>query len=283
MELKENLEVLEKLLECIKAGKSVALCTIVDKIGSTPRDVGAKMLVFEDKSSFGTIGGGRFEELLIEDAVKALKEGNSKIISYSFSPLTKPESVVTNQLCGGEAKVFIDVIKPIPRLIIIGSGDIAQALVKIASILKFEIFVISSKKAQLSEVLSKVENLILEEDFDEALNRMINLARHCDYIAIVHGDLEEDYKALKVALKSKARYIGLLGGKLKVSTFIKRLKDDGFKSDEFANRLYAPIGLDIDSDTPEEIALSIITEILKLKKEKREVIDHLSLVKQFLE
>ncbi|RLF11710.1 MAG: XdhC family protein [Thermoprotei archaeon] len=255
--------ILSRALEALSSGKKVALCIVVKKEGSAPRDEGAKMLVTEDGEVEGTIGGGKFEELVKEEALEALKKGASKLVRYSFG---FGEGVDTGLPCGGAAEVFIDVLTPKPRLVIMGVGHVGIALARLARELRFEAILVD-EAAEEPGVLAKPPSEALRE---------VKVGRS-DYIVIAYGDPERDYEALRVALKQEPSYIGLLGSKRKTKLLLERLSSEGFNLEHLRGRLYAPVGIDLGADTPEEVALSIMAEIIGLRKGAK--LPHLSLLK----
>jgi len=256
-------EVLAKSLEGLRKGERVALCTLVGKVGSTPRDVGAKMAVFEDGGTCGTVGGGRFERLVIDKAVETLKVGRSVRVDFSFGGGKEvPESIDTGLICGGAATVFVDVLDPSPRLVIVGGGHIGLPLARLAETLGFKICVVDDSEDMANrERFPMAEELIVDKRFDHALEGARLTAS--DLVAIIHGDVDRDFQALVTASKSDARYIGLLGSRRKISEFMKRLRREGVKPQLLRGRLFAPIGLDIGAETPGEIALSIMAEVVQ--------------------
>jgi len=236
---------------------------LVRKDGSTPRDVGAKMAVFEDGRTYGTVGGGRFERLVVGKAMETLKAGRPTNVDFSFGDGKEvPESIDTGLICGGTATVFVDVLDPSPRLVIIGGGHIGFPLARLAETLGFKICVVDDSEDMVNrERFPMADELILDKRFDHALERARLAAS--DLVAIVHGDVDHDFQALVTASKSGARYIGLLGSRRKISEFIKRLKREGIEPERLRGRLFAPIGLDIGAETPGEIALSIMAEVVQ--------------------
>jgi len=259
-----DIDILERAIQILRNGKKVALCTVVEKRGSGPRDVGAKIVVSEDREVVGTIGGGNMERILVEEALKSLKEGKSRRIVFSLREDVEREDVVkTGLICGGEITIFIDVIEPKPRLIIIGSGHIGYPLAKLADILGFEIVIVDDNKELATKERFPMAKEIIVGDFLEILDK-IEVQPH-DYVVIVYGEPEHDYLALKKMLENRVHYVGLLGSKVKVAKFKERLKKEGVNEEVFKN-LYAPVGLDIDAQTPEEISISILAQIIKIRR-----------------
>ncbi|MEM1539632.1 MAG: XdhC family protein [Candidatus Bathyarchaeia archaeon] len=260
----DEMEILSKAVQLLGQGKKVALCTIIDKKGSGPRDVGGKMVVVEDGEIFGTIGGGSLERTLINESLKALKEGKAKKVVFSLHRgEQKTEAVETGLICGGELTIFIDVIEPRPRLVIIGAGHVAHPLAKMADIAGFNVVVADDNEDLASRERFPTVAEILTGDFNEILDKVEVGAR--DFVVIVHGEPEHDYLALKKMIEKRPAYLGLLGSRAKVATLVNRLKGEGVSS-EMLKILHAPVGIDIGAQTPEEIGISILAEIISYRR-----------------
>ncbi len=269
-------ELFNKIIKEIKNNRKVALVIVVSKLGSAPREPGAKMLVFEDGTTFGTIGGGSFERQVVSEALKAIREEKPRKIKYVFRRDHIPKDAVPTGLeCGGELEVFIDVISPTPRIIIVGAGHIGKPLADLANLMNFRVTIIDDN----SEIASKERFPYAEEIIVDELAKGLLKANVTpnDFVAIVYGGLEEDYEVFKQAILAKPRYVGLLGSKRKVTLFKKRLLEEGLNLDDYKGRVYAPIGLDIGAKTPEEIAVSIMAEITSVIRGAKNV-KHLSII-----
>ena len=240
-------ELFEEIITLLREGKNLALCTIIDKEGSTPRGAGAKMVVTQINSK-GTVGGGELEYRVIEDARKNLKDGSSKLVEYSLEEMG----------CGGSLKVFIDVVKTRPRLIIFGSGHVARYLAKLGDMEGFRIWIIDNREDYRNDfpsarfIYSDLDLDQLELDMDENT-----------YIVIMTRKHEFDEHILKKVVESDAAYIGMIGSKEKVRRIFENLKREGKSG---LDEVHAPIGLDIGAESPEEIALSIMAEIVQLRR-----------------
>lgn len=270
------LNIYETLVEEHKKGRPVVLATVVKKIGSAPRDVGARILVREDGSFIGTLGGGSFEMRVWKDALEALGQGKPTLKKYVFRREGVDEGVETGLICGGEVEVYIDVLKPMPKIVLVGAGHLAQAISKIAVVLGYRTAVIDVNPEFASkERFPDAEELIISKDLEDWADEI--QVTSSDIILIVYGGVEEDYKALRASLKTNVKYIGLLGSRRKCAEFLKKLRDEGYKEEDLKERLYMPVGLDIGADTPEEIAIAIMAEIIKVMKGG--TMKHLSILK----
>ena len=156
-----DLEILNEAARLLEKGKSLALCTVVEKKGSGPRDVGAKMIVSEDGTTYGTIGGGNVERALVDECLKAIKEHKSRKVTFNLNKNQKEGTVGTGMICGGELTVLIDVIEPTPRLVIVGAGHVALPLAKLASTVGFKVVIVDDeRKLANKEQFPMAENIV---------------------------------------------------------------------------------------------------------------------------
>ncbi|SHE56675.1 xanthine dehydrogenase accessory factor [Tissierella praeacuta DSM 18095] len=248
--------VMKKALEEIDNGKELAIATIIKSEGSTPRGLGTMMAVLEDGSIYGTIGGGALEKYIIELCIGAIKEGESKTIDL---PL---DAEGVDMVCGGKVEVFIDVYKIKPKLLIIGGGHVGYAIYNIASLLNFNISIFEDREEFLTKERFPLAKELILGSIDERLrNYKID---NNTYIVIVSRGHKSDERALLEVINSNAKYIGVMGSKGKVMTMMDKIRNSGI-TEENINKIYAPIGLKISSGSPEEIAMSIMAEILLIK------------------
>jgi xanthine dehydrogenase accessory factor len=169
--------------------------------------------------------------------------------------------IPVNSKCGGEVKLFMDLIKPDPRLIILGSGLIAQAVARYAKDCGFTVIVVDDAKTATAENFPDI--ILVNSKYPESL-RSIDI-RTSDYVAMLHGETEFEINGLRYAVVANPAYIGVLGSRNKRREHIKQLKSEGY-SDEIVDRIKGPIGLEIDAETPEEIAVSIVAELIQRKR-----------------
>jgi len=255
-------DIFTKLTRLLNEGREAVLCTLIEKEGSGPRDVGAKMLVDLEGRTIGTIGGGGMERRLVEEALDALKRGRPRTIAFALGVEPKGGAVAVDSKCGGEVKVFLDVVKPDPRLIVVGSGHIAKPMAELASKAGFEVIVVDDAETATRERFPTIAELH-NGAFDEELDRVA--VRPYDYVAIVHGGTRYELAALRKMLLRRPAYIGLLGSRNKAEEHRRQLLSEGF-SREDVDAVRAPIGLDIGAETPEEIAVSIVAELIRERR-----------------
>ncbi len=259
-------ELLAEATHLLEKRTPLALCTIIEKKGSGPRNVGAKMLVSDNGKTFGTIGGGAFERALIDECMKALSERKARTVRFNMTDEEGAGKVATGLICGGETAVFIDVLEADPRLIIVGSGHVALPLARIADIVGFDVTIVDDNAEQANDERFPMAKKIITDDFASAANQLD--VRSDDVVVIAHGDHNYDYIALKALAEKRAGYLGLLGSKTKVAHLVKRLQSDCM-SPERLDVLHAPVGIAIGAQTPEEIAISILAEVIQYTRTER--------------
>jgi xanthine dehydrogenase accessory factor len=247
----------QRIQELIDTGKSAAVALIVDSKGSTPRKAGTRMIVYPDARIEGTIGGGILEKRVIEESQQLLQTGGTRLCHFD---LTEDAQDSIGAVCGGEVSVFIETIAAKPRLYIFGAGHVSQALARIATELPMDIVVYDNRQELAQASLFPQTVQVICAPFEEA--PQILTLREKDYITIMTYDHAYDLDVLYDALQTKVRYIGVVASKRKMNTFEEKLKEKGVDEKEFS-RIFAPIGLPIGGNTPVEIAVSIVAEIIQ--------------------
>ena len=258
-------EIFSRLSGLLGEGKSVVLCTLINKRGSGPRGEGAKMLVDEEGNAFGTIGGGGMERALVREALVALREGRSRTMAFALGVEPAEGAVAVDSKCGGEVEIFLDVIKPDPRLVVVGSGHIGMPVAELAHKVGFEVIVVDDAVTTTPERFPNAKQLY-PGTFKDELARID--VRSSDFVAVVHGETGHEIAALRHFLPLKPAYIGLLGSRNKASEHKKQLVEEGF-SEKDVDVICAPIGVDIGAETPEEIAVSIVAEMIEARRRGR--------------
>ena len=250
-------ELLYKALEAVQKGQSYAFATIVEAtLKGTPRKSGAKMIVFEDGSIWGTIGGGRNEKAAIAQCLKSISNQKPKTVTYNYFGC-EGESV-----CGGQMKVFIEPFAPKLHLVICGAGHIALPLSLIGKMLNFDVTIIDNRKEFANKKrFPHVDKIIVGNHAQELAKVAINQSV---YIAIVTQGNEFDFECLKVVVQSKAGYIGVISSKPKRIKFFGRLKEAGV-DEKYLKNIKIPMGIDIGAQTPAEIAISIAAQMVAMK------------------
>lgn len=254
-------EILKTALKASELGRSYAFATIIEStLKGTPQKSGAKMVVLEDGTLVGTIGGGRNELAAKKECLKAIKTGKPQILVYNFFG---GEGL---SVCGGQIKVFIEPFIGKSKLIVCGAGHIALPLSIFGKILNFHVTIIDNRPEFLtSKRFPHVDMLI-----DGIASKEINRIKTDDdtYIMIAAQGNELDYDYLKFFLKKKFTYLGVIASRAKRVKFLKRLKMEGVSENKL-KEIRMPAGIDIGAQTPEEIAMSIISEITSIHNSKR--------------
>lgn len=254
-------DILAELLEALRAGRPCALATVAATKGSVPRHPGAKMIVYEDGSISGTVGGGKFESLVIAEALDCLARQETVLKTW---PLREDRPDSFGAICGGEVTVLIEPHVPTHRLLIVGGGHCAQALAKLAAECGFFVTALEDRE-DILERCESAHRRLTEPAPDYVVKTKLD---RNDAIVIVSRHYDIDREALAAALrKGGAGYIGMIGSRRKVLQVYDQLKADGFSAEQLSS-VYAPIGLDIGSDSPAEIAVSIVAEILLVLRGK---------------
>jgi xanthine dehydrogenase accessory factor len=253
-------DIYQEIVRIKEKGEEAALVTIVSATGSTPREEGAKMLVRPDGTIIGTIGGGNLEAQVINEAVGVIKQGKPKRLHMN---LTAKEAEETGMICGGDLEVFIEPILTAPTMYIFGGGHISLPLAQIGKLLGFKIAIIDDRAEFASTKRFPEAEMVLAGDFSKAFSKL--KIDKTSYIVIVTRGHQNDELVLEWAVGTPAQYIGMIGSQTKVKTVFSHLLAKGVSKGRL-DSVYSPIGLEIGAQTPEEIAVSILAEIIKVRR-----------------
>jgi xanthine dehydrogenase accessory factor len=251
--------IFDRLAQLEKEGKSFALATIVQASGSVPRHEGTKMLIFPDGTFEWTIGGGEVESLVIQAGQEALKDGKTKLLHYNFNDPERGDPGV----CGGEMDVYIEPIRPKVTLLIFGMGHIGKAIAHLGSWLGFRVIAADDRADTILEGNTP--------DVDERIHcEIADLPKHVEvtdqtFIILATRGVPIDVAGLPALLRSPAAYIGVIGSRRRWETTAHQLQEMGVPEGEIL-RVTSPVGLEIHAETPEEIALSILAEIIMIQR-----------------
>jgi xanthine dehydrogenase accessory factor len=255
----------DHLLDELKTGNPCVVATVVGAKGSTPRKRGAKMLVCSNGSIRGTVGGGKFESLVLEHAQLAMESGEISLKSF---PLHECHDESFGAICGGEVTVLLEPHKMTQRLIISGAGHCGQALASLAKTCGWNVVVVDDR-ADLFES-DFYQDAAGDMTYITGSNAFQTLElRNSDAVVLISRGHPEDRAALKDILtrdpSPTLAYLGMVGSRRKVSMVMDAMADEGIPQGRLAE-VYAPLGLDIGSETPAEIAVSIVAEILQVTR-----------------
>lgn len=237
---------------------SAALCTVTKSEGSTPRHVGSKMLVYADGSFIGTVGGGELENRVIKSALESLREGKAQTLFYTMADPTRGDPGV----CGGQVEVFVEPIFPPATVVVIGAGHVGKAVVHLAKWLGFRVAVSDDR----AEFCTPEATPGADEYYPVRMEKLAEQFPVTDrtYLVVTSRGSGVDAVGLPSLLASKAAYIGVIGSKRRWATTAKALKELGVES-ALIEKVHSPIGLELQAETPEEIAISIMAEILMVR------------------
>lgn len=258
-------EVMHAAMRALENGEPVALATVVKSRGSTPRHAGARMIVYRDGRCVGTVGGATLEQKVIEDSLAVLSDGQSRLNNYVFSMREEDRSNSVG-LCGGSVEVYIEKLNPDPALMIIGAGHIALPLARMAHELEMRVIVVDDRAdyANKDRFPYAAEVHVVGYDSKTESLAPIPVAITSSTFVVV-ATWGWDAPALEQVLKQNPAYVGLVASKTKWRAISEMLKGRGI-SEEAISRVHAPVGLDLSAETPAEVALAIIAEILKVRK-----------------
>lgn len=247
--------VLDALSEARKTGTSCVLAIIIRAQGSVPRHAGSKMLIFPAGKLVGSVGGGELESRVIAEAQNVLQNGDPTILHYE---LADPQSGDPG-VCGGQVDIYMEPIVPEATVLVIGCGHVGQALVELAHWLGFHVIACDDRQEPCNPQTTPYADEYKVVPPDKIVEN-IPIHDHT-YIAAVTRSVTVDVALLPALLESPAPYIGVIGSRRRWATTLKQLKESGI-DEERLQRVHAPIGLDLNAETPREIALSIMAEIV---------------------
>lgn len=254
-----NEAVFRAVNETLSRGESAALVTIIRTEGSTPQRVGAKMLVFADGRIVGTIGGGCYENDAFWKARRSLETRKPLIARYELADDIAEESGL---ICGGQMDVYIEPIEAAPHLYLIGAGHVAFHLAQAAEPVGFKVHVLDDReKFSNAERFPDAEEVIVDSipSWLESASFPAN-----SYVVILTRGHRHDLDALRALSQRNLRYLGLIGSRAKVARLFEALGEESIPLDTL-RKIHAPVGLDIGAITPQEIAVSILAELVAVK------------------
>ncbi|MFL2434652.1 xanthine dehydrogenase [bacterium] len=259
-----NEEVFHAVHDVLERGESAALVTIISAQGSTPQRIGAKMLVYADGRTVGTIGGGCYENDAFWKARRALETRKPLVAKYELTDDIAEESGL---ICGGQMDVYIEPLESSPHLYLVGAGHVSYHLGRLASTVGFRVHVIDDREKFSNKDRFPDAVEVVVDNIPEWLEQA-NISPHSYAVILTRGH-RHDLDALRALATRDIRYLGLIGSKAKVTRLHDVLREEGMTV-EHPERLHAPVGLDIGAISPEEIAVSILAELIAVKYGKLE-------------
>ncbi|MCD6309352.1 MAG: XdhC family protein [Candidatus Eremiobacteraeota bacterium] len=252
------MNIFKTLVALQEKGVPVAMVTVTDVDQSAPREAGARMLVLENGKTAGTVGGGKLEAEAIKSALAALEEGTCRKIKLSFDP-SDEEAIMT---CGGSVELFIEVFLPGLRVLIIGAGNVGERIASVCSAAGIPYHVADDRKEYANPERFPDAGKIVIAPFDNIFDKL-SVDENTAIVIVTRGH-EHDRVCLEQAIKTRARYIGMIGSKTKVAHEFRELEKQGYGNLAEDPRIYAPVGLQLGDKSPGQVAVSIVSEILKV-------------------
>lgn len=256
--LADDATVFEEAARLVRAGQPAALCTVVRAVGSTPRGLGARMVVYPDGQTLGTIGGGALERQVALLAADATHEA-PQVVDYDLGR-------DLDMSCGGEISVLIEPLGNSPQLVLFGAGHIAQVLAPMAATTGFRVSLVDDLPKYANEArFPDAAQLIHSFDPDDWTALALDERTYC---VILTRDHSQDLAVLRSLVERDLAYLGMIGSQSKVAASLAALRAEGVAEERLA-QVFAPIGLDIGSETPEEIAISILAQLIQVRRGTR--------------
>jgi Xanthine and CO dehydrogenases maturation factor, XdhC/CoxF family len=262
-----DLSLMEKIVDSVKAGRRGVLCILIEQSGSTPRKEGASMWVHPDGSIEGTIGGGPMEHECIQIALDMLEKGETvRVQDCNLGAGLHPGACPESAVCGGESRVYFEAVAPEDEIFVFGAGHVGKALARLAAASGFRVTVWDERAEYANE-----ENIPWARPLACPLAEVFDAEKHPgllhggSYVVIVTRGHNLDSDAMRLMEGRKVAYIGVIGSRGKIAFVDKKLTAMGV-SQAFLDSMRRPVGLPIRAETPEEIAVCILAEIIAVKR-----------------
>lgn len=252
-------EFFQELLSAQEDGEAVVLATVVRAQGSVPRNAGAKMLVYEDGRISGTVGGGEMESLVMDEARTALDEGKPRILNYA---LVEPERGDPG-VCGGEVEIYLEPYLPPATVFVVGAGHVGRAVADLAHWLGYRVVVNDDREEMATPENVPHGDVFIPGSIEDALQKQ-KITRNT-FVVLLTRNVMVDREILPKLVGTAAPYVGIIGSRRRWRTTIKLLQEAGLDEEQLA-RFHSPVGLELNAETPEEIAVSIMAEIIMLRR-----------------
>lgn len=255
-------DLLQEQADSLRAGKDFAVVTIVkaDQLART----NGKMIVYADGSISGTVGGGMWENAAIHDARDALKEGRNAVKTYNFNS----ELAKAGFQCSGELTVFIEVCRDESlQLVVVGGGHVGNAVIRAARTVGFSVTLVDTRgEAEIGDSIRMADRFIKVDSFGDVAK--VLLPRDPYYVVSTYGHMVDGAALGGVLTRNDAKYIGMLGSRKKINAIYAKLEEAGFQRAKL-EKIHSPIGLDLGGETPEELAIAIVGEIMAVKNGRK--------------
>lgn len=252
-----NHELVRQALDAVGRGESVVVATVVETDRSVPRHAGSKMLVFGDRRQVGTIGGGEMEARVIDAAVEVLSAAMPRLMNFELVDPTAGDPGV----CGGSVTLYLEPLMPEANIVIIGCGHVGKAVADLAHWLGYGVTALDDRAELATPEQVPTADQVLAGQVADLIGQVA--ITNQTHVVLVTRNLAVDLEAIPAALATTARSIGVMGSKRRWGITRQKLIDAGVAADQL-DRVRSPIGLDINAETPQQIAVSIMAEITAL-------------------
>jgi len=263
------MDIYEEIVRLRQEGRSCALATIVNTQGSIPSFASAKMLVRDDGSIVGTVGGGGAEFEVIKAAREVIETEKPSMVTFN---LNKRPGVDAGMVCGGSLDIYVEPIVVAPRLLIFGAGHVGLSTYRAARLTGFDVTIVDERPEFANRERYPEANEIIVAPYDDVATRVKPTPN--SYILIFTPGHITDMRVLRWAVTTPARYIGMMGSKRKVTGIFHELQKEGIPAERL-ERVHAPVGLDIGAQPPEEIAISVVAEMIAIRRRSTAALAHL--------
>ena len=254
------MDIYDEIVRLRKLGQKCALATIVQKRGSIPSFESAKLLVREDGSMMGTVGGGCVEAEVWNAAREVLDTEKPKNLSFS---LGQEAAYDEGLICGGQVNIFVEPVVPQPHAFIFGGGHVSKSLSKVATLAGFATVIVDDREAFANPDRFPEAEATYAEEYEAVFSKLAITST--SYIVIVTRGHRDDMRVLRWAVSTPARYIAMIGSKRKTISVVHELEKEGLPREGF-EKIFAPMGLEIGAESPEEIAISVVAEMIAVRR-----------------
>ncbi len=268
------MDIYEEIVRLRRDGRRAALATITNVRGSIPSFRTAKMLVRDDGSILGTIGGGCVEAEVWQAAREVIEQEKPRTLTFNLNQNPKYD---TGLVCGGTLEIFVEPILPIPVLYLFGAGHVALNVYKIARLAGFDVVVVDDRDSYVNRERFPEARDIFADDFERVTSQLA--PPESAFLVIVTRGHRDDMRVLRWAVETPARYIGMIGSKRKVLTIYRELQNEGMPPEKF-ERVHAPVGLDLGAVTPEEIAVAVVAEMIAVRRGRIDALPSMKIEQQ---